>query len=161
MALLHLVRYRGRRLSERRAFWVLCAVALLGACRGVPPERRPDEVLRTELGLGDHDEVFRVEITGGEAESASPSELDIPSGAWVQFVTTDWRVHEVSFDPDSLSAESRAYMETSGQMASPPLVERDARFVVSFRDAPEGRYPFVIAGNGAPGRGVVVVRRNR
>ena len=136
------------------------AVALVGgACGGdaVPPEFLPDSLLRAELGLTDADEVHRVTVTGGPVESLEPAQVEISPGAWVEFATTDWRVHVVRFDAQGLSPEGRAFLEDTDQMGSPPLVERDARFVVSFRDAPTGRYPFLAEGNGAAARGVVVV----
>jgi len=145
---------------------LVCAglVALVDAgCRegGVPVEFLPDSVLRSELGLTDADEVHRIRISGGEAEVLEPAEAEIPAGAWVEFVTTDWRVHVIRFETDSLGAEARGFLERTDQAGSPPLVDRDARFVVSFADAPAGRYPFVAEGNGSPTRGVVVVLPNR
>lgn len=143
-------------------FVVPCLVLLLlGGCRPeVPPELRPDEVLRAELGLTDDDEVHRVHLMGEDVEVVTPVETSVPPRAWVEFVTTDWRVHEVRFEADSLSPEAHRFLAESDQLESPPLVDRGARFVVSFHDAPEGRYPFLVEGNRAPGRGVVVVRPN-
>jgi len=137
--------------------------AFAGACRGEPqpPEFPPDSVLRTELGLTDADEVHRVTVRGGDREVLDPVEVRIPAGAWVEFVTTDWRTHQIRFVGDSLDAVRRAFLERTDQMDSPPLVDRDARFVVSFAEAPEGRYPFVAEGNGGPALGVVVVLPKR
>lgn len=140
----------------------LVLVLLTLACgRSVLPENRPDEVLREKLGLTDKDEVHRVTLTGGRAEVLDPAVTTVPAGAWVEFVTADGRVHEVRFEADSLGAEARAFLERTDQMASPPLVNEGERFVVSFRDAPEGRYPFTAEGNEGPARGVVVVRPSR
>jgi hypothetical protein len=33
----------------------------------------------------------------------------------------------------------------------------DSRFVLDFREAPAGRYPYAVEGSGASGRGVVIV----
>lgn len=146
------------------AFWVIAAFALVhGACReeGPPPAFPPDSVLRTELGLTDADEVHRVSVTGGERETVDPREVRVPPGAWVEFVTTDWRVHQVRFESDSLDAARLAFLVESDQVDSPPLLDRDARFVVSFAGAPEGRYPYVVEGNGAATHGVVVVLTKR
>jgi plastocyanin len=126
-----------------------------------PPGNRPDTLLRTELGLTDRDEVHRVTLTGGRAEALDPAETTLPPGAWVEFVTADGRIHEVIFEADSLGAEALAFMQRTDQMSSPPLVNQGQRFVVSFREAPEGRYPFRVEGNGGPARGVVVVKPNR
>jgi len=141
---------------------LLAWAVLLPGCAGEPePSLRPDSLLRAELGLGDSDPVYRVSITGGVQEQISPASVELPPGAWLEFVTTDWRVHEVRFEADSLPEAGRTFLESSGQMASPPLVNLDQRFVVTFAGAPEARYPFVVEGNGAAVRGVVVVRSKR
>ncbi len=151
---------RRPRIAGPIACVAIAGLALVsGGCREEPqpPQFPPDSVLRSELGLTDADEVHRVSITGGERELVEPVEVQVPPGAWVEFVTTDWRVHQVRFVSDSLDAGRLAFLVDSDQVDSPPLVERDARFVVSFSDAPEGRYPYVVEGNGAATRGVVVV----
>ncbi|HSG08095.1 MAG TPA: hypothetical protein VLA36_07050 [Longimicrobiales bacterium] len=107
--------------------------------------------------MSDKDEVHRIVLSGGEREVFEPDQVEIAQGAWVEFVSADWRVHEIRFEVDSLSAAGRTFLEATDQVASPPLVDRGARFVVSFAGAPDGRYPFVAEGNGAPGRGVVIV----
>ena len=140
---------------------VVLLLLAVTSCRGVPREYRPDEALRQELGLTDKDEVHRVTLTGGETEVLDPVETEVPAGAWVEFVTADGRVHEVHFEADSLGAEARAFLERTDQMSSPPLVNEGERFVVSFRDAPQGRYPFRAEGNQGPARGVVVVGPSR
>lgn len=138
------------------------AVVLNTACGpGVPPGLQPDETLRAELGLTDDDEVHRVSLYGGDREGMSPSELVLDRRSWVEFVSTDWRVHEVRFEVDSLTPEAVEFLQATDQVASPLMVEMDARFVVSFHEAPVGRYPYVVEGNGLPGRGVVVVQPKR
>ncbi len=140
------------------------ATLLTGACgreEKAAPAFPPDSVLRTQLGLTDADEVHRVSITGGEEEALDPAEVAVPPGAWVEFVTTDWRVHQLRFESDSLDAGRLAFLVDGDQMDSPPLIDRDARYVVSFAGAPEGRYPYVVEGNGAPAHGVVVVLTRR
>ena len=135
----------------------LLVLVLLIACGAPDEEHFPDDVLRRELGLGDDDRVHTVLVTGGAAEVSDPAVDTVPAGAWVQFVSGDWLVHEVSFALDSLSASSRTFLEGSDQTSSPPLLQRDARFVVSFEGAPPGRYPYLLEGNGGPGGGLIVV----
>ncbi|HBD99280.1 MAG TPA: hypothetical protein DC060_13915 [Gemmatimonadetes bacterium] len=121
-------------------------------------ELQPDEVLRSELGLTDRDEVHRVLITGGVVELAAPRATTIQPGAYLEFVTGDWLVHEIIFELDSLLPDARAFLERTDQVASPPMLRLDSRFVVDFEGSPPGRYPFVVEGSGAPGHGVVVVK---
>ena len=56
-----------------------------------------------------------------------------------------------------MSAAARTFLEETMQVASPPLLQRDARFVLTFADAPPGRYPYRLEGNREEGRGVIVV----
>ncbi len=174
MALLHRVRHGRQRLKGRsaatvslgRAIAAGVALALVllsvGACdRGVPPELRPDEVLRSELGLGDDDEVHRVLLTGGSGERVDPVETVVPPGAWVEFVSGDFRLREVRFVTEEMGTELVGFLERTDQLDSPPMVDRDTRFVVSFAGAPPGRYPFKVAGETEPGRGVVIVAAPR
>ena len=131
--------------------------ALLLLSCGADPKLQPDEVLQSELGLTLRDRVHRITLTGGEAERAEPVAVSVAPGAYVEFITADWFVHEVIFTADSLGAEQRAFLERTDQVASPPLVHRDSRYVLAFEGAPAGRYPYTIEGNGRAGRGVIVV----
>jgi hypothetical protein len=137
----------------------LC-VALAGAitaCEAADPSLIPDQRLQAELGMTMDDRVHTVGLSTGIAERADPDSLVVQPGEFVQFVSGDWLVHEMAFELDSLGDEPRAFLERTGQTASPPLLQRDSRFVLSFVDAPAGRYPYALAGNREPGRGVIVV----
>jgi hypothetical protein len=81
----------------------------------------------------------------------------IEPGHYVEFFTQDGRVRTVSFLLDSLTAEQSDFLRSNGQDRSPPLVELETRYLVSFREAPTGRYPFVVEGNERAIRGAVVV----
>lgn len=121
-------------------------------------EHPPDQFLQDSLGLEGSDQVFRVELAAeSNRETATPSEVRVPPGAFVEFVTTDRRLHTVEFSLDDTSAAGAEFLRDTGQDASPPLLELGSRFVVSFADAPTGRYPYLVEGNGEPVRGVVVV----
>ena len=134
------------------------AVLLAVACQEPPDSRlQPDDLLRAELGLTASDRVYRIRLSGNGIERADPMLVSIEPGAYVEFVTTDWLVHEILFEADSLDAEQRAFLEGTDQLESPPLIERDERYVLSFLRAPAGRYVYRLEGNGRPGRGVIVV----
>lgn len=115
-------------------------------------------MLQTELGLAPDDRVHTVRISTDAAERADPPSITVEPGDYVQFVSADHLVHEVAFALDSVGAPGRAFLLRTRQSASPPLLEIDARFVVSFVGAPEGRYPYTLAGNREGGAGEVVVR---
>lgn len=160
------VRGRGRRLTEPgavrcrsgpgRALLIGMLVSL--ACGRADDHLRPDAMLRDSLGLGDDDRVHRIWLASvANNERIDPDRVEIRQGDYVEFVTDDRRVHAVAFTLDSLSLPASEFLSQSGQQGSPPLVDAGARFVVSFTGAPTSRYPFVVVGNGAPGRGLVVV----
>jgi plastocyanin len=131
---------------------------LAAACAPEPdPTLQPDAVLQAELGLTLEDRVYRVAISGGQVERAEPAAISIEAGAYVEFVTTDWLIHEILFEADSLGAAQRDFLERTDQVASPPLIDRESRYVLSFVDAPPGRYAYRLEGNGRPARGVIVV----
>lgn len=137
-------------------FCLVAALALLG-CEKPDPELVPDAVLQSELGLTPDDRVHTVRVSTGSSEVADPPSVSVRPGDYVQFVSSDFFVHEVAFLLDSLGTTARAFLERTGQSASPPLLERDARFVVSFVAAPPGRYPYALSGNREPGGGAIVV----
>lgn len=148
---------RRRRLSFRAVAGVVVLLALSG-CKKPDTSLQPEQMLRDSLGLGDGDRVHRVRLgSPGNVETVDPVSVRIEPGDYVEFVTTDRKVHAVSFVLDSVPPGAADFLRGSAQESSPPLVSADARFLVRFADAPAGRYPFVVAGNGADGRGDVVV----
>ena len=136
------------------------ALLVLAGC-GAEPETRAGE--STDQAAQDRSvpgvEVAQtIQLGGGrDQEHILPLTADISVGEWVEFVTLDRRVHTLSFVADSLTAEAQAYLEVTGQMHSPPLLERGTRFLVGFSDAPEGRYVFSSRSHGAPVFGSITV----
>ncbi|MGE0160421.1 MAG: hypothetical protein AB7T31_13505 [Gemmatimonadales bacterium] len=141
-----------------RAAAVALLVLLAAACRAEPDlTLQPDSVLQATLGLTSQDRVYRVSVTGGEVERADPAALSIESGVYVEFFSTDWLVHEILFDTTGLTPAQRGFLERTDQMQSPPLIDRGSRYVLSFLDAPPGRYAYRLEGNGSASRGAIVV----
>lgn len=136
--------------------FLLCSTTCGGS-----PETGPDADLREALGLDSDEELYRIVLGGqGRMEHLVPTRLEIPQGAIVEIVTVDRRIHTVTFPPDSLSPETEAFLRETNQMQSPPLLERGSRFVISFREAPPGRYPFVSEGHGGTASGIIVIGGN-
>jgi len=128
---------------------------------GSPPETDSNAELREALGLDRDEELHRIVLGGqGRMEHLVPTRLEIPQGAIVEIVTVDRRIHTVTFLSDSLSPEAAAFLRETNQMQSPPLLERGSRFVISFRKAPPGRYPFVSEGHGGTASGIIVIGGN-
>jgi plastocyanin len=138
---------------------LLAALAVVGSgCKRAGNELQPDQVLRDSLGLGDEDRVHRVRLGSADnREIVQPPQLTVRPGDYVEFVTQDRRVHALEFTLEELPPAAAEFMRRTGQQGSPPLVQADARFVVSFAQAPPGTYPYVVIGNGEEGRGAIVV----
>jgi plastocyanin len=142
----------------RRLAVAAAALLLVAACRSEPDlTLQPDSVLQATFGLTPEDRVYRVAVTGGEIERAEPAALSIEAGAYVEFVSTDWMVHEILFDTASLTPAQRTFLDETDQVHSPPLIDRGSRYVLSFVDAPPGRYAFRLEGNGRAAQGAIVV----
>lgn len=143
----------------RRRRLVIVALLLLSGmgCEPVDPTLRPDAQLISELGLSERDRVHTVSLTAEAEERADPDSIIVRSGDYLQFVSSDWLIHEVRFDSAEMSDRTRSFMIVTDQMRSPPLLQLGARYVLSFADAPEGAYPFRLEGNRGPGRGVIMV----
>jgi hypothetical protein len=151
---------RDRRGFRTRAAVLIAALLLpLGACgeeAGNP--HPPDALLQDSLGLSGDDRVHRLVLgTRGGADFVEPLEVAVEPGAYVEFFSEDRRVRTVAFLLDSLSADQAEFLRAGGQDRSPPLLELESRFLVTFEDAPLGRYPFVVEGNERPIYGTVVV----
>jgi plastocyanin len=156
------VRHAGRefRLTwpSRPALGLLLLVLLGSACKRTDASLQPDALLRDSLGLGDEDRVHRVRLSSPDnRESVEPDSVLVRPGDLVEFMTADRRVHAVSFQLDGLPAAAAEFLRGTAQESSPPLIEPEARFLVRFEGAPVGRYPYTVAGNGAEGRGLIVV----
>ena len=126
-----------------------------------PPDGGATERAQEEaraLGLPSGALLHRVTLGGkGSQEHAVPTRILASPGDGVEFRTVDHRVHTVEFLSDSLTVEVRGFLESSGQMASPPLVARGARFVLRLQNAPRGLYFFKSEGHGGTALGVVEV----
>ena len=109
-----------------------------------------------EVSLPSGAELHDVAIGGaGAADSLAPASISASPGDAVRFTVGDHRTHAVIFDPGSLPAPAREFLERTGQLRGPPLVNEGTAWVVSLADAPPGRYPFVCLSHGA--RGVIAV----
>ena len=141
-----------------RLLLLAATLIAVGSCEPPPdPDTLPDELLQAELGLTATDRVHRVKLSGGETEQADPVMVSIEPGSHVEFITSDWLIHEVIFEADSVTGDRWDFLQRTDQASSPPLIDKESRYVLSFVGAPAGRYPYRIEGNGAPGRGVIVV----
>lgn len=146
-------------MSRRRL--PLVALLVLAGCSAEAETRagESDDPAVQDRSLPGVEIAQTIQLGGGrDQEHVLPLSTGVSVGQWVEFVTLDRRVHTLSFVADSLTAEAKAYLEVSGQMHSPPLLERGTRFLVDFRDAPPGRYVFSSRSHGAPVFGSITVQ---
>jgi len=142
---------------RRLAPLLFIAVLVATGCEAPETELTPDAELQRELGLSPDDRVHTVSISTGVSERAEPDSIVVSPGDYLQFVSDDWLVHEVRFQVDDLETAAGRFLESTGQLASPPLLQLGARFLLAFEDAPMGRYPYILQGNRESGTGLIVV----
>jgi hypothetical protein len=145
--------------SACRVVWTLVGVVLLtgvAGCReGSNPPRDPE--LARELGLSERAEIHRIDlVTRSSGVLVFPIEVEVARRGYVQFVTQDWRVYQVTLEGEG--PEAVQWLESSRQRRSPPLVELDTRYVVQFEGAPVGEYRFIVQGPVGSAEGVIRVR---
>lgn len=163
MALLHRLRDAGDHGGVKRRFAVfLVALSALAGCKQEANPHPPDPMLQDSLGLTAEDRVYRVALRNQSgAELVEPAETMLEPGSYVEFLSSDRQVRVISFPLDEMDPRQAEFLRSTGQDRSPPLIELDSRFVVSFEGAPLGRYPFVVEGSGAPAHGTVRVENAR
>ena len=160
MSLLGLGKVR-RPVTHRGAGLLLFLIlsGIVEACGG--PVDGGDSLSNEEaraLGLRPGVQLHRVTLGGrGAEEHAVPTRIQASPGDGIEFLTVDHRVHTLEFVIDSLTPEVREFLESTGQLASPPLVSRGSRFMLRLQDAPPGRYHFLSEGHGGQARGVIQV----
>lgn len=132
---------------------------MLPAACGERVDERGRTVIELEDGetveLGDGAVAVDVVLVGAGRAGALLDTVRIRPGDAVRFVAADPMLHAVAFDVSLLRTEAAAFLERTGQLRGPPLIETGASWIVSFEDAPPGAYPFADLSQGV--RGVVLV----
>jgi len=123
----------------------LACFILAAACEA-PPQLQPpaeleleDRTVLLERGAEIVDIRLRSPSTG---DPVLPDSVDARPGDVLRFIAADALVHAVAFDDSALSPEQHAFLESTGQLRSPPLLAVGSSWVVSLEAAPPGRYPF-------------------
>jgi len=126
----------------RRRFFILVLVAGAGTCAEPLPAPAPvlldlgDETVQLPPGTRVHD----VSVTAAPGASEYvPRRVQMQVGDVVRFTSRDAGPHALRFDPPPDSA-AVAFLEQTGQTRGLPLVGPGAAWVISFADAPPGRY---------------------
>lgn len=146
---------RGGLLARRPG--LLFGVLLALACGG--DDSAPRDVVRldggdVQLPEGARRHDVRLEGVGAQDE-VRPASVVANAGDAVAFTVADGITHSVVFLADRMESAQVSFLEQSGQMRSPPLLEEGHSWIVSLSGAPAGDYHFACTLHG--GQGVVRV----
>ncbi len=92
-----------------------------------------------------------------------PANLTIKSGDAVNFVMVSGGPHEISFDPTTIPADSKAQLDANmpqkmSELSSPMMMNPNESYVISFAGIKPGVYPFHCTPHLAMGmKGVITV----
>jgi len=135
--------------------FVLVLGVALGGCD--PPADGADagprvlELDSARITLPDSVRLVVVSLDRSHPGDLEPAHAEIRVGDIGRFEAADAAAHAVGFDGTGLTAEARRFLEVTGQMRSPPLLNAGNAWVVSFAHAPPGDYPYHCATHRARG----------
>lgn len=146
-------RPRGRSGALLLALLTLPLIGLVGGCDAVAGG---SEIALDSASVSIPGSVHDVEIAGaGAADSIAPASVEAQPGDAVRFTVGDRRPHALMFTVDELAPPVREFLDATGQLRGPPLVNQGSSWVVLLTDAPPGRYPFYCRSHDAHGELVV------
>jgi plastocyanin len=130
------------------ARWTLRAgaillVAVTGCDRpGAAPGPRVLELAHDTIDLPVDVTLHEVAVRRTQAGEFEPAAVAATVGDVLRFTARDNAGHAVQFDGAALAPAARDYLERTGQLRGPPLIETGAAWIITFADAPAGEYPF-------------------
>lgn len=124
---------------------VFLLLTLICACdRGSLAGEKKDRTLElagdtidVPSGVDLHDVAVR---TNPQSKDFDPGNVQAAPGDYLRFTTADNRTHAIVFE--AVTPEIRTFLEQSGQLRSPPLVNNGASWVIALEKAPAGVYRF-------------------
>jgi plastocyanin len=96
-----------------------------------------NDTIELPAGIDLHDVTVR---TGEQHRDFDPSQSQARPGDYLRFTIDDTRTHAIVFEP--VTPEQRQFLESTGQLRSPPLITKGASWVIALKNAPVGQYPF-------------------
>lgn len=147
-----------RRLARAGAL-VLMAAAV-AACDEVVPDPGPPviELAHDTIRLDSGQELIDVTVRRTQAGDFEPASIEAHVGDVVRFTAGDNGSHAIVFDTPALADSVHAWLESTAQLRSPPLIETGAAWVITLDDAPPGEYPFRCTTHNTSGRLTVAAR---
>jgi plastocyanin len=140
-----------------RAGACVLAVLALAACdrAGLPGRDEGPRVLELEhetIRLDAGQRLVQVQVRRTAAGDFEPDIVEANVGDYVRFTAGDGAGHAIAFVGTALPPQAREFLDSTGQVRSPPLITADASWVITLEGAPPGDYPFHCTTHNAPGR---------
>lgn len=129
-----------------------------GAARSDEKGPRELQLSNDTLQIPDSIHVATIRIDRTKAAELEPATVTVRAGDLLRFISNDAGAHAIAFDGEGMGADARAFLEKSGQMRSPPFLAANATWVVSFKGAPAGKYPYRCPTHGVQGTITVTAR---
>ena len=79
-------------------------------------------------------------MTNAQSKDFEPAQVNATTADFLRFTTDDSRTHAIVFEVSD--ANARTFLESTGQLRSPPLVTKGASWVIVLKGAPAGTYTF-------------------
>lgn len=123
------------------AFVFLIAMSCENAPRIGEKQDRTLELAADTIDVPAGVELHDIKVaTNRQSEDFDPVQVQAAPGDYVRFTTRDSRTHAIVFD--ATAPEVKAFLESTGQLRSPPLVTNGASWVIALDKAPPGNYVF-------------------
>jgi plastocyanin len=81
-----------------------------------------------------------IKVATNQSRDFEPAQLKAAPGDYVRFTAGDSRTHAIVFE--LAAGDARTFLESTGQLRSPPLVNNGASWVIALDKAPLGTYVF-------------------
>jgi plastocyanin len=130
-----------RLLSKCAGAFVL--VALVAACDNglIDKKDRTLELAGDTIDVPEGVDLHDVKVAiDAQSRDFDPDNVTASPGDYVRFTTGDSRTHAIVFE--LAAGDARTFLESTGQLRSPPLVNNGASWVIALDKAPAGTYVF-------------------
>lgn len=134
------------RMGRPGAFFILLALLAMACGRDETPESRAllelaEDTIQLERGVA----LAEILVRSGATNAAAfePDTIRIRTGDVVRFITADRHPHAITFDATQLAPVAEEFLRRTSQLRGPPLITEGSSWIVSFKDAPPGLYPFI------------------
>ena len=131
-----------RLLSKCAGAFVFVLFVVTACDNGIIEKKdRTLELAGDTIDVPDGVDLYDIKIaTDAQSRDFEPDNLSASPGDYVRFTTADSRTHAIVFEV--AAGDTRTFLESTGQLRSPPLVNKGASWVIALDKAPVGTYVF-------------------